>query len=65
MKNKIKAIVLLALPLCGCSTTNISELVKAAAQDPAKVHLEVRSVYGIVTYDRQFPDGWRTNAPAQ
>ncbi len=54
----------LALLLCGCSSTNITKLVQAAAKDPAKVHIEVRSPWGTVTYDRDnslIAGGYRTN----
>jgi hypothetical protein len=46
--------LLLLLPLlsAGCSTTNIAELTKALANDPAIVVLKVGSVYGTVNFTR-------------
>lgn len=43
---------LATLALAGCSTTNISELTKALAQDPAIVVVNVGSVYGTVKFTR-------------
>jgi len=57
----MKKLLPLLLCLCGCSTTNITKLVEAAAKDPAHVHIEVRSVYGVITYDRSFPEPVGTN----
>jgi hypothetical protein len=34
---------------------SITKLEKELAKDPAAVHLEVRSIYGIVILDRNFP----------
>ncbi len=56
--------VILLISMCGCSSTNITKLVQAAAKDPAKVHIEVRSPWGTVTYDRDnslIAGGYRTN----
>lgn len=36
----------------GCSTTNITELTKALAQDPAVVAVRVNSVYGSINFVR-------------
>ena len=51
MKSKLLLILPLVL-LCGCSPTNISNLVKAVAKDPATVTIKVSSVYGTVSYTR-------------
>ena len=55
----MKTIVILAVTVAtlaaGCSSTNISELVKAASQDPAKVKLTVTGVWGQVEYTREMP----------
>ena len=51
MKNKLFFIIPILL-LCGCSPTNISNLVKAVAKDPATVIIKVSSVYGTVSYTR-------------
>jgi hypothetical protein len=48
----ILAIVSLFI-LTGCMS--ITKLEKELAKDPAAVHLEVRSIYGIVILDRNFP----------
>ena len=53
----IRVLTLLALAalcavLAGCSTTNIAELTKALANDPAAVHVRVTSVYGTVDFTR-------------
>lgn len=54
--------LLLVLSLCGgCAPTNISKLVHELGNDRAHVHIEVRSVYGVVTYDREMPSGPGTN----
>ncbi len=39
--------------LSGCMS--ITGLEKELAKDPAAVHLEVRSIYGVVILDRNFP----------
>lgn len=46
---------ILVIGLTGCSTTNISDMIKAAATDPAAVHFQVTSIYGTVTYERANP----------
>ena len=51
----ILAAVTLAALASGCSTTNISELVKAASADPAKVDFTVTTLYGKVEYHREMP----------
>ena len=48
-------LAVVALALAGCSSTNISQLVAAAAKDPAAVHFEVTSIYGRVVYERANP----------
>jgi uncharacterized lipoprotein len=63
MKKTIPLLLGIVL-LSGCSTTNITKLVQAAAKDPAKVHIEVRSPWGTITYDRDnslAAGGHRTN----
>lgn len=40
------AIILAALVLTGCSSTNITEIVKAIGQDQANICVAVSSVYG-------------------
>ena len=57
MKNQarklgILAAALIALALTGCSTTNISDLTKALANDPATVQVNVSSVYGTLRFTR-------------
>jgi len=47
-----KIILASALFLTGCSTTNISSLVKALAKDPATVAISVQSVYGTMYFMR-------------
>jgi hypothetical protein len=44
----MKALCLLATLCLGCSSTNITKLVGALAQDPATVAVSVQSVYGTV-----------------
>jgi hypothetical protein len=47
--------VLSLLPLvllCGCSSTNITDLTKALAKDPAIVIVKVGSVYGTLSFVR-------------
>ncbi len=56
-----KLILLLCLPLVGCSTTNITKLAQAMSKDNAHVHIEVKSIYGTVTFDREMPQGPMTN----
>jgi len=51
MKRNVLFVIPVAL-LCGCSPTNISNLVKAVAKDPATVTIKVSSVYGTVSYTR-------------
>lgn len=46
------SIIGLILLTAGCSTTNISELTKALANDPAIVVVKVGSVYGTVNFAR-------------
>ncbi len=41
-----------AIFLSGCSTTNITDLAKALANDPAIVSGQVASVYGTVKFSR-------------
>jgi len=55
---------LLLLPLClisACSTTNITKLAQAMSKDNAHIHIEVKSIYGTVTFDREMPVGCATN----
>lgn len=49
---KLVLLSLLALCAAGCSTTNITSLVKALAKDPATVAISVQSVYGTVYFMR-------------
>lgn len=51
MKTKLP---LVALLLCfgGCAPTNLSEIITAAAHDPAMVHAQVVTPWGTATYDR-------------
>jgi len=46
------ASVLILAALTGCSTTNISDLTKALANDPATVQVNVSSVYGTLRFTR-------------
>jgi hypothetical protein len=49
----MKSIAMLCLLLLtGCSTTNITKLVKELAKDPATVALSVQSVYGTIYFMR-------------
>jgi len=63
----MKRILLLAslslLALCGCSSTNIAELTKALASDPATVRFHVTSIYGTVDYTRVGSTNGLTVAP--
>lgn len=43
------------LAFCGCSTTNISELIKASATDTNTVSISVRTIYGTIEYQRNAP----------
>ena len=55
---------LLLLPLClipACSTTNITKLAQAMSKDNAHIHIEVKSIYGTVTFDREMPANCGTN----
>ena len=48
-------IAIIGVASCGCARTNISELVKAAATDPAAVHISVMSPYASIVIDRANP----------
>ena len=50
----MKPIALMAalVALSGCSSTNIAELTKALANDPAIVKVKIGSVYGTVDFTR-------------
>jgi uncharacterized protein YcfL len=61
MKRTIIA-ALASLVLCGCSSTNITKLVAAAAKDPATIIIKVTTIYGNVSYTRI---GVMTNETAQ
>ena len=50
MKKIISVCALLAL--CGCSSTNISKLASQLKDDPATVHLTVKSIYGTLEFTR-------------
>lgn len=57
---KIKNLLILSsltiLLFTGCSTTNISDLVKAASQDTNHVSLHVMSPWGVaIDYERNKP----------
>lgn len=58
----IKAILFLlacvGLFLCnmGCSTTNISEVIKAFGQDTNSVHVTITTLYGTVDIQRNNPN---------
>lgn len=41
-----KLILIPLIALCGCSSTNITKLTTALAQDPAIVSLSVTTIYG-------------------
>lgn len=56
-----KLLPILLLSLCGCATTNITEMTKALSKDNAHVHIEVRSPWGTVTFDREMPNPYGTN----
>lgn len=47
-----KLALLLLVVANGCSTTNITELVKALSKDPATVAISVQSVYGTTYFMR-------------
>ena len=52
----VKFLLLLPLlALAGCTTTNVTELVKAAAADPAAVHVKIMSPYFSIELDRAVP----------
>lgn len=66
------SLALLVVALCGCSSTNVSSLVKALAKDPATVSVRIRSIYGSVDFVRVggatnsvsiSPDGTITTGP--
>jgi hypothetical protein len=70
------AAVVLTGCISGCSTTNISELTKALANDPATVQVNVSSIYGTLRFTRVggqsvgskttvAPDGTITMTPAE
>ena len=56
-KHLIRLVLGLSLiPLMpGCSTTNITELVKSLSKDPATVSVSVQSVYGTMKFVRTAP----------
>lgn len=56
-----KLLPILLLSLTGCSTTNITKLTQALAKDNAHVHIEIKSIYGTVTFDREMPNPYGTN----
>ena len=56
-----KLLPLCLVALCGCSTTNITKLVEAAAKDNAKVRIEVKTIYGTLVYEREMPQPTGTN----
>jgi len=45
-------LALVAVALCGCSSTNITKLVGALAKDPAIVSVNVPTMYGTVKFTR-------------
>ena len=47
-----KLIPLALLALTGCSSTNIANLTKELAKDPAAVHIRVTSIYGTLDFTR-------------
>lgn len=47
-----KLLCLALLSLTGCSSTNISNLTKELAKDPAAVHIRVTSIYGTLDFTR-------------
>ncbi len=51
----MKYLLLLLIGLSGCSTTNMSKLVQAAAKDDATVVVKVGSVYGTLNFVRTNP----------
>lgn len=62
MKRSIRTLILTATLVMvagcysGCSTTNISDLVKAASQDTNHVSLHVMSPWGVaIDYERNKP----------
>lgn len=62
--NIIAALALfIVVLLSGCSSTNVTKLVQAAAKDPASVKISVRSPWGTVDYERTNPAA--TNAVVQ
>ncbi len=48
MKTFLKVTALGLLLCAGCSTTNITKLVKELSKDPATVAVSIQSVYGTV-----------------
>ena len=49
---KLTLVILAAVSLCGCSTTNISKLVQALGKDTNAVQIVVSSPWGTVTVNR-------------
>ncbi len=52
---KIFASLFLAGLLTGCAATNATEMIKAAAQDPATVKMTMTTPWGTVQYERNNP----------
>jgi len=52
MKIRILLTLSALVTLSGCSSTNIAELTKALANDPAIVKVKIGSVYGTVDFTR-------------
>jgi hypothetical protein len=50
-----KLLILALIPLAFSGCMSVTGLEKELAKDPAAVHLEVRSIYGVVILDRNFP----------
>ena len=57
----MKKLLLLSPLLFGCSTTNITKLAQQFKDDKAHVHVEIRSIYVTVIFDREMPAAPGTN----
>lgn len=61
MKKLFLLLPILCIASCGCISTNISELTKALAGDPATVVVSVQTIYGTLKVTRV---GEATNSPS-
>lgn len=63
MKKTLRLLLLISLLSAGCSSTNIAELAKAVANDPATVRCRVTSIYGTLDFTRVGTTNGLTVAP--